>query len=51
MGAEAWQFAGVAAVGASVVTLWVLLVYRPRRTGEGTPPLDPPEDEEGPGPE
>ena len=42
MGAEMWQFAGIAGVGAVIVTLWVLFVYRPRRTGEGTPPVDPP---------
>lgn len=41
MSAEVWQFAGLVATGIAVVTLWVLFVYRPRRTGEGTPPIDP----------
>jgi len=35
LSAEIWQFVAVAAVGAVVVLLWLLLVYLPRRTGEG----------------
>ncbi len=46
MGAEVWQFAGMAAVGVGVVTMWILFVYRPRRTGEGTPPVEPSGEEE-----
>ena len=42
MGAELWQFAGMTAAGAGVVTMWILFVYRPRKTGEGTPPVEPP---------
>ncbi len=49
MGAEMWQFAGMAGVVAGIVVLWVLFIYRPRRTGEGTPPVDP--SEKGPGQE
>lgn len=49
MGAEMWQFAGMAGAGVVVVALWILLVYRPRRTGEGTPPVDPVEEEKAPG--
>lgn len=47
MSAEMWQFAGVAGVGAGIVILWVLFVYRPRRTGEGTPPVNLPDDKKG----
>ncbi len=36
MSAELWQLAVVAAAGAVVVVLWVLFVYLPHRTGEGT---------------
>lgn len=46
MGAEMWQFVGMAAVGAVVITLWILFVYLPRNTGEGAPPIDPSENEE-----
>ena len=49
MGTEIWQFAGMAAAGAVIVTLWILFVYRPRRTGEGTPPVDPSGEEKDPG--
>lgn len=49
MSAEVWQFIGAAAVGAVAVTLWILFVYLPRNTGEGAPPIDPAEEEEGPG--
>ncbi|WP_166398004.1 hypothetical protein [Rubrobacter marinus] len=48
MGAELWQFGGMAAVGVGVVAMWILFVYRPRKTGEGTPPVDPSVEEEGP---
>jgi hypothetical protein len=48
MSAEIWQFAGLVATGITVMTLWVLFVYRPRRTGEGTHPVDPTEKEEIP---
>lgn len=41
MSAEVRQFAGLVATGIAIVTLWVLFVYRPRKTGEGTPSLDP----------
>ena len=37
MGTEFWQFAFVAAAGATVAILWVLFVYLPSRTGEDTP--------------
>ena len=40
MSAEMWQFAGMAGVVAGIVVLWVMFVYQPRRTGEGTPPVD-----------
>ena len=29
--------------------MWILFVYRPRKTGEGTPTVEPPADEEGSG--
>ncbi len=35
MSPEMWQFVIAAGVGATVALLWILLVYRPRRTGEG----------------
>lgn len=48
MSAEVLQFAGLVATGVAVVALWVFFVYRPRRTGEGTPPVDPSAEEESP---
>ncbi len=47
MGTEFWQFAFVAAVGATVAILWVLFVYLPRRTGEDTPEEGRSHDHEG----
>lgn len=37
MSAELWQFAAAAVALAVVVVVWVLFVYKPRRTGEGNP--------------
>ena len=47
MGAEVWQFVAAAIAGAVAIALWIVFVYAPRNTGEGAPPVDPPE-EEGP---
>ena len=44
MGAEFWQFAIAAAVGAVMIVLWILFVYLPRRTGEDAPQQPPEED-------
>lgn len=35
MSAEIWQFLIAAGLGATVALLWIIFVYRPRRTGEG----------------
>ena len=35
MSPEIWQFLIAVGLGAAVAFLWIVLVYRPRRTGEG----------------
>jgi hypothetical protein len=49
---ELWQFAAAGVALAVVVALWLLFVYKPRRTGEGNPrnvhpDHEPPKDTDG----